>query len=100
MKQFAVMLFLCVLPAWCSNKGSSGEGRNGRIFLVIVLDAFEPLQVYNTKHGQRQADPKEYQTHIEPPAGKNRVRKREDVIEDGKLICWDLLKLFNYKWWS
>lgn len=38
--------------------------------MVIVLDAFEPLQVHNAEHGQRQADPKEYQTDIEPPTGK------------------------------
>lgn len=35
--------------------------------MVIVLDAFEPFEVHNAKHGQRQADSKEYQTHIKPP---------------------------------
>jgi len=64
--------FFTVLPAWRSNKGCRGDGRNGRVLLVIVLDAFEPLQVHNAKHCQRQADPKEYQTNIKPPAGKTR----------------------------
>lgn len=47
--------------------------------MVVVLDAFEPLQVHNTKHGQRQADPKQHQTHIEPPTGKT-VLKKEDIF--------------------
>lgn len=59
------------LPARSSNKGCRGDGRDGRVLLVIVLDAFEPLEVHNTKHGQRQADPEQHQAHIEPPTGKD-----------------------------
>lgn len=62
-------LFTAVLPARSSNKGCSGDGRNGRVLKVVVLDAFEPLQVHNAKHGQRKADPKEYNAHVEPPTG-------------------------------
>lgn len=46
------------LPAGCCNKSRSGDRRNGRVLLVIVLDAFKPLQVYDAKHGQRQANSK------------------------------------------
>lgn len=70
-------IYFADLPARCSNKGCSSDGRNGRVHVVVVLDAFEPLQVHNAKHGQRQADAKEYQTHIEPPAGKIQVERRK-----------------------
>lgn len=47
------------LPARGSDKSCSSDGGNGRVLMVIVLDAFEPLQINNAKHGQRQADPKQ-----------------------------------------
>ncbi len=72
-----IFIHFCCLPARCSNKCCSGDGRNGGVLLVVVLDAFEPLQVHDAKHGQRQADPKEYQTHIEPPTGKTGVEMRK-----------------------
>lgn len=52
-------MFVSALPARGSNKSCSSDGGDGGILVVIVLDAFEPLQINNTKHGQRQADPKE-----------------------------------------
>ncbi len=70
MLKFSVKVSFAVLPARCSNKCCGGDGRNGRVLAVVVLDAFEPLQVHNAKHGQRQADPEKYQTYIEPPTGK------------------------------
>lgn len=38
--------------------------------MIIVLDSLEPVQVHDAKHGQRDTDPKEDQTHVEPPTGK------------------------------
>lgn len=58
------------LPARGGNKSSSSDGGNGRVLMVIVLDAFEPLQINNAEHCQKQADPKEQQTHIEPPPSR------------------------------
>lgn len=77
-----MQFILLFLPARCSNKSCSSDGWKGGVLLVVVLDAFEPLQVHNTKHGQRQADPKEQQTHIEPPTGKiEKVLKGESLFE-------------------
>lgn len=73
LKSSAVDCFVFVfpgLPAGRSDKGCSGDGRNGGVLLVVVRDAFEPLQVHNAEHCQSQADPKECQANIEPPAGK------------------------------
>lgn len=51
-----------------------------------MLDAFEPLQVHNTEHGQWQADPEEYQTHIEPPTGEK--KKLKQVFKTlGFMVC-------------
>lgn len=57
-------------PAWCSNEGCSGDRRYCRVLLVIVLDAFEPLQVHNAEGGQGQADSQQNQSHIKPPTKK------------------------------
>lgn len=52
-------IVFCPLPARGSNKSCSGDGGNGGVLVVIVLDAFEPFQINNAKHGQRETDPKE-----------------------------------------
>lgn len=54
--------------------------------MVVMLDAFEPLQVHNTKRSQRQADPKQYQTHIEPPAAKQ-LKKMTYYFKSMKNYC-------------
>lgn len=67
-------------PAWCSNEGCSGDRRYCRVLLVIVLDAFEPLQVQNAERGQRQADSEQNQAHIEPPTKKKKKRSHVDMM--------------------
>lgn len=59
LKVVSFQMFVSALPARGSNKSCSSDGGNGGVLVVIVLDAFEGLQINNTKHGQRQADRKE-----------------------------------------
>ena len=66
-----------ILPARRCNEGCCGKGGDGRVFLVIVRDAFIPLQVHNAKPGQGKADAKECQTHIKPPTMKERERGKK-----------------------
>lgn len=54
--------------------------------MVIVLDAFEPLQINNAEHCQRQADSKEQQTHIEPPSGRREHHSTPHYIQNQKAI--------------
>lgn len=63
-------IFPAASPARCGNEGRSGDRRYCRVLVVIVLDAFEPLQVHNAERGQRQADSEQNQSHIKPPAEK------------------------------
>lgn len=83
---FAALAFplLSVLPERCCNESCSGDGGNSGIFLVIVLDAFEPLQVHNAIHGQRQADTEESQSHVKPPTAKEYELKAGTFILDWK----------------
>lgn len=67
MRIWAISIVFSALPARGGNKSSGSDGGNGRVLVVIVLDAFVPLQIHNAEHCQRQAGPKEQQTHIEPP---------------------------------
>lgn len=67
-----------ILPARGCKEGCCGDGRDGRVFLVVVRDAFIPLQVHDAERSQRNADPKEYQTHIKPPAVKEKEREKRN----------------------
>lgn len=79
-------MFFSALPARGSDKSSSGDGGNGGVLMVIVLDAFEPLQINNAEHCQRQADRKEQQTHIEPPPGRREYQSTPHYIKNLKAI--------------
>lgn len=76
---FGMIYFNRNLPARSSDEGCSSDRENGRVLMVIVLDAFEPLQVHNAKHGQSKAEPKEYQTYIEPPTA--RIQRTRNITQ-------------------